>query len=223
MTKYATTIIASLSFTAAAHAGLISGVSVVENSPTDGEPATKAIDGSGLPGDTPALSGSHSDDFPDHYTVLGATAILTLDLGDNYSLDHIQLWNGNEDPDRGFQNVEIYVSPTDSLGDLVKLDTAGAGLNAAGGANGSGDFYFPEASGDTFNYEGFALDTSGATNASLLDNVRLIKLIAVDNYGPADDLTALGEIQLGGTLVPEPSSLALLGLGGLMMLRRQRD
>lgn len=42
------------------------------------------------------------------------------------------------------------------------------------------------------------------------------------NSGNLNSLINLNEIKLNGTVVPEPGSLALLGLGGLCVLRRRR-
>lgn len=65
--------------------------------------------------------------------------------------------------------------------------------------------------------EAFALTApSGTTH---------VRLLITDNgfsTGSGGDRTGLGEIRFGGVAVPESSSTALLGLGGLALILRRR-
>ena len=190
-----------------------------------------AINGQGLPGNTPALSGSHEQRWNSNWWAGWDGNVtdwqITVDLEGNYALDAIHIWNYRESTSlnqRGLKNVEIYVSPDEDENNLVKLITDGSGTQD----NGAGDFLFPIAPG-TSPYLGFDLDTSGVTNASLLDNARLVRLYSPDTHGESHG--GLAEIQFDGSdpilgEVPEPATMALLslaacGLGGYVRKRRQ--
>ncbi len=205
-------------FCGTSNAALITGTSIV--SATTGSNAnmspSDAIDGGGLSGGA-ALTGTHSTTWTDHWWGAGTTPQITIDLGGNYNLDTIHIWNYNENgqSSRGLQNVEIYVSTDASDLNLVKLITSGPGSQD----NGSGNFLFAQAP-SLSTYSGFGLDMAGVTNASLLSNARLVRIQALDTHGSTG---GLAEVQFGGTsAVPEPSSIALLGLGGLALILRRR-
>ena len=197
-------------FTTAAHADLITGLTVVDGTSNPFNPEVmgpaKAINGAGLPGNIPALTGTHSATFSDHwwnYPLTTVEAQLTVDLNANYTLSTIQIWNYNEGgvTMRSTKNLEIHVSPDSNVENLVKLVTDGSGTHD----NPTGDFLLPQAPGNG-TYTGFELDLKGVTNASLLSNVRLVRIKPLDSY---DDSTGVGlaEIQFGGTPAPQPAGL----------------
>ena len=210
----------------AANAALITGISVQSGSTNPFNPEVmgpeKAINGDGLPGGEPTLSGAHSTTFSHQWWSFPFNetnpAQLTVNLNDPYVLSTIQVWNYNEAgvTVRGIQNVGIFVSPDEDPTNLVKLLTDGTGAHD----NGAGDFLFPEAPGAN-DYTGFEVDLSGVTNASLLSNVRLVQLVPVDSYDNSAGV-GLAEIQFGGILVPEPSSALLSVFAGLALLVRRR-
>lgn len=97
----------------------------------------------------------------------------------------------------------------------VSMDLNGAGWNASTGGFGPYSFY----SGSSYNID---LNGTDQTVSGLTVNGLVID---AGVYALGDPDTAwLGDRAGGGTLtvIPEPSSLALLGLGGLLIARRRR-
>ena len=175
---------------------LIQGVSLEDSDGTLPNPnmtPTDAIDGTGL--SSIAFDATHSMVWRDHwYSSQRVGAFFTADLGENYALDTIHVWNENENNagrQRGLQNVEILVSPDGNTDNLVKLVTDGSGTTD----NETGDFLFPIGEG-VATYTGFAVDLSSVTNADLLNNVRLVRIVGIDNYGGTNG-SGLAEVQFG--------------------------
>lgn len=217
--------------TASSNAALIAGLTVESGTTNPFNPAVmgpaKAINGEGLPGDIPALSGTHGTSFDEQWWTFGGNtnnlADIVINLNGTYLLSAIQIWNYNEGgvTSRGIRNAEIYVSPDGNVSNLVKLTTNGVGSQD----NGSGDFLLPQAPGNG-GYLGFSLDLAGVTDPSLLDSVALVQVRALDGYsGDNSAGTGLAEIQFDGrvaTVIPEPSSMFLTALGGLALLGIRR-
>ena len=198
MTKLATTVLTSLCFTAAANAGLITGITIESvSAPQDG-PAVNAINGTGLPSDTPALTGAHGNTFSGHFVTDNVTqdVELIIDLETTTPVGSISVWNCNENgfTDRGANNVTISSSLDNSTYTPV------------------GTYVFAEATG-LADYTGFQIPVSIAS-------ARYIKFEIADNHGN-DFGIGLAEVQFDN--VPEPGTLALLGLGGLMISRRRSN
>jgi hypothetical protein len=65
---------------------LVSGLSIVsaDEGSNPNMTSSDAIDGSGLPGNTPALSGTHSDTWSDNWWSQTLTPQITIDLGATY-------------------------------------------------------------------------------------------------------------------------------------------
>jgi hypothetical protein len=208
---------------------LITGLSIDDSTTVGLNPAmspSNAIDGTGLPGGVPSLTGSHGQSFDTNWWSGWDGAVtewqLTVNLGDNYDVEVIQIWNYREGccSSRGLKEVEIYVSPDENVANLVKLTTDGSGLHDNGG-----NFLFPQASTED-EYLGFSLDLSGVTDSSLLANARLIRLDGGSSLHDGTEIHGgLAEIQFGSrTAIPEPSTtgLAFFGLLGLMAHRRRK-
>jgi hypothetical protein len=125
-----------------------------------------------------------------------------FDLGDVYTINSIQVWNYNENPPnltgRGVNAVSVEYGTTAALGSTV------AGITNFAQANGLNTY-----TGETF-------------NAFTPFNARYIKFDIDSNHGGDNNFYGLSEVKFDGTPVPEPSSLALLALGGLAIMRRRR-
>ena len=126
---------------------------------------------------------------------------ITFDLEGNYDLSSLKVWNWNEAGSitAGAKDMEI----------LVASSVGGAFTPVATVA-------LAQAPGNTSYFgEDFAL--TGA------DDVRLVKFNITSNHGYASSLMGLSEVRFDGVAaVPEPSSAALLGLGGLALILRRR-
>ena len=133
-------------------------------------------------------------------------AHITYDLEDNYDLSSFTVWNYNEENATGRGANGVTVSVASSVGGSF---TALAGITT-----------FEEAPGDATTAFGETFDLTALAAA---DNVRLLRIDIATNHGGDNSFAGLSEIRFDGTVVPEPSSsTALLGLGGLALLRRRR-
>jgi len=176
--------------------------------------AVYTIDGSGF---EPNGTGTHSTDAEGNMWMNTGTfttggnpgddplpSTITYDLEGNYDLDAFTVWNYNGGTGTGGANG-VTVSVADTVGGPFTT-LAGITNFAQAPGNDTTDF------GETFDL----------TSLSAANNVRLLRIEITSNHGSGEDLAGLSEIRFDGTVVPEPGSLALLGLGGLLIARRRR-
>ena len=206
-----------------AQAATITGVTIEDVSSqldgTSGQPqfnrvAENTINGSGF---EPNGAGTHSNangNDNDMWLTTGTfttpndplPAHITYDLEGNYDLSSFTVWNYNENSATGRGANGVTVSVASSVGGSF---TALAGITT-----------FEEAPGDATTAFGETFDLTALAAA---DNVRLLRIDIATNHGGDNSFAGLSEIRFDGTVVPEPSSsTALLGLGGLALLRRRR-
>ena len=175
----------------------ITGVSVVDESTpySAGQDATVMINGDGLNPDD-----SHSAGWPGmHWLSIPGTGsddvYAVLDLGATYLLGDVRIWNYNEN---------FGLSSVTDMDILVSADnvTYNPGISIVGLVQGPGV--------DTYDYsETFAM---GGVSA------RYVYLDVVDAVDPS--YAGLSEIRFYE--VPEPATIALLGLGALALIRKRR-
>ena len=176
-----------------------------------GRPIGNTIDSSGLSGGGISgniLTETHSvNTNADLYLAAGTGNEFVFDLGGTYTVDSVHLWNydaSSSANDRGLKTVDLTFS-TDG----------GFNYNALVAASEYDDF------------GNFAQAPLGATQASAetktftaVAGVTHIKFTDSTNNGSGTH-TGFGEIRFGEA-VPEPSTTALLGLGGLALILRRR-
>ena len=129
-------------------------------------------------------------------------AHITYDLEGNYDLSSLKIWNYNEALTAGAEGLEVWVAS--SVGGSFTLIS---------------NEVLAIATGSTTIDFGHFVDLSSFAAA---DNVRLVRFNITSNQGFGSDLVGLSEVRFDGAAVPEPTTAALLGLGGLSLIRRRR-
>lgn len=197
--------LAGLALTTSTQAATIVGVTIEDvSSELTGAPhdrqAIYSINGTGY---TAGVQSTHSDGAEGVHWLNNGTfqapndtipAHITYDLEGNYDLSSFTVWNYNESgfASRGANGVTVSVASSEG-GSFTAL----AGITTFAQAPGN----------DTTNFG----ETFDLTSLVAAGNVRLLRIDITSNHGATLDLVGLSEIRFDGTLVPEPSTTALLG------------
>lgn len=222
MTRILIAVILPLLITSTGQCDWITGVTIEDVSsefPTFGRVAVNTVNGSELIGDrhraTDGVGMWHTqiedwDPFNDNF------AHITFDLGDNYDLDQLKIWNYGETNRsggvgynrRGVKDFTISVASSENATDFTPI----------------GDFELARANipnqfGYLFEGEEFLISAN---------NVRLVRFDISSSHFSAiyrgGHPVGLSEVRFSGNLsaVPEPSSLALFSLAGLGLFARRK-
>ncbi len=155
-------------------------------------------------------------------------AWVMFDLGADYDLDEIRLWNANiAHVNAGLmgwysKNMSIHVA-----GDGAALPSTDAGLgnyftDASWTSIWDGDL--AQGPGGTDIVQDQLVDPQLVLDATGNNGVRYVAIDVDSRYDGANHAIALmGHIQIDGTQVPEPTTIVLLGFGGMFLLRRRRS
>ena len=175
-----------------------------------GRPIENTIDGSGLSGVGDILTQTHSVGVNSDLWLSadgnGSGVEFVFNLGGTYTVDSVHLWNISYTSgavNRGLKTVDVTFSTDGGLNYNTLIegseydDFGNYAMSATGGAPGVAET-------KTFTA------VAGVTHIKFTDST---------NHGAT--YTGIGEIRFGG-VVPEPSTTALLGLGGLALILRRR-
>ena len=175
-------------------------------SATDGSPASNLIQGPGVGFDANAPHDSiitniswytRATCYPCNYFATGgSTPVLTLDLGQNQLLTDISIWG--------------YGHPNGARNFSLRFATAADGLSGFGTSIAYNPNFVAAQQGDTMQVFDFAQDFQAQyVQMTITSNY----FISSNNGLSGGDRVGLREIAFQAAPVPEPTSLALLGLG----------
>lgn len=185
-----------------AHAALITGVTASTNMGSDsGTNIQNTVNGVGLPGDTPSLTGIHAVATPSNSWASRSgttTGNIDFNLNNLFNLNGFSFWNFSADNASGIQNVNILAS-TDGI---TYTPISGAPTQFAIGA--------------------FADPTPAQQYSFAPVLAQYVRFSVLSNYGGAS--AGFNEVQFDGTPIPTPALLpGLIGMGVAALRKRRAD
>lgn len=159
-----------------------------------------------------------------------------MDLGDDYKINDMYLWNGIQLGTAALKDFNIYVS-TDAASPVIPATQGPTGGTAADDYNFGAAAWTQVLGTQTLADGGGKGATDGVYNGTgdgAADGVydlggvtaRYVALEMLsrhnNNFDPNSGRIGFAEAGFDVDVVPEPGSLALLGIGGLMMIKRRR-
>lgn len=188
-----------------ARAALVTGVTPSTNMlAVNGTSVVNIVNGSGLPGDVPALTGTHWYASSSNTWVSGYKAgYVIFDLGDEYYVDGMSIWPFNGNNQICVKDVQV--------------------LSSTDGSN-----YIPVAGAPSVFPQGPCANVVNPVHYSFPRiQATHIRFDVLDNYGYSSPsgwcYSGFAEVQFDGIPVPEPASLGLFALMGMALLRRRRS
>lgn len=181
-----------------AQAALITGITASTDMGSNGTNIINTVNGQGLPGNTPSLTGTHALAAFNAWAGSQSTGNITFNLNGSYSLTGFSFWNlNNPGNTAGIKDVTVQSSTNGTTWTTI----AGAPTQFAIAANA------PQSP------EQFSFSPVTAS---------FVRFVVASNWG-FSGATGFSEVQFDGTPVPEPSSLLALlafGLGGVSLRKR---
>ncbi|NCR11073.1 MAG: discoidin domain-containing protein [Microcystis aeruginosa LG13-11] len=181
-----------------AQAALITGITASTDMGSNGTDIINTVNGQGLPGNTPSLTGTHALAAFNAWAGSQSTGNITFNLNGSYSLTGFSFWNlNNPDNTAGIKDVTVQSSTNGTTWTTI----AGAPTQFAIAANA------PQSPAQ------FSFSPVTAS---------FVRFVVASNWG-FSGATGFSEVQFDGTPVPEPSALLALlafGLGGVSLRKR---
>ena len=140
---------------------------------------------------------------------------MTFDFGSSTALDEIYIWNVSEATAQGrrVNTYNIYYADTPTV----------APASGNGNAAASVDYDFSSGGWTQLGATRSLLQWANGTGADGQETLGVsAQYIGLEFITYGGDASRVGLNEVVFTQVPEPGSLALLGLGGLMMIKRRR-